>query len=117
MRYLPGARMLRAESAQVAGRSWAPALRSQRSAATKVSMEYDYDVVIVGCGVGGALSLSSLLAQRRLCAFVCMVCVFVHTCGSLLWRVPGLVERGGGGAAGKAAVPATVSMSASGCRV
>ena len=49
MRYLPGARMLRAESAQVAGRSWAPALRSQRSAATKVSMEYDYDVVIVGC--------------------------------------------------------------------
>jgi hypothetical protein len=44
---------------QVAGRGFAPALRSQRNAATKVSMEYDYDVVIVGCGVGGALSSSN----------------------------------------------------------
>jgi hypothetical protein len=41
-------------STKLAGRSFAPALRqAQRNAATKVSMEFDYDVIIVGCGVGG----------------------------------------------------------------
>lgn len=35
--------------------SFAPVLRSQRNAASKVSMQekYDYDVIIIGCGVGG----------------------------------------------------------------
>jgi len=41
------------QTTKVAGKSFAPVLRTQRNAATKVSMEFDYDVIIVGCGVGG----------------------------------------------------------------
>jgi dihydrolipoamide dehydrogenase len=44
---------LRPTTTKVAGRAWAPALRSQRNAASSLSMEFDYDVIIVGCGVGG----------------------------------------------------------------
>merc|ERR1719261_1337206 len=39
---------------KVAGRSLAPALRTTKTnAATATKMEFDYDVIIVGCGVGG----------------------------------------------------------------
>ena len=38
---------------QAAGRAWAPALRGQRNGASRIAMEFDYDVIIVGCGVGG----------------------------------------------------------------